>query len=123
MKFIDAMTAAYLECAAWASGGDTDPITSVPLESLDDFDFSTEAEAEAREVCRDFLVDNFDDIVETEMSAEQCGHDLLLTRDRHGAGFWDRGYREDIGARLTEAAHLLGGANAMLGDDRLIYFM
>lgn len=34
---------------------------------------------------------------------EHHGHDFLLTRDHHGAGFWDRGY-EETGDRLTDAA-------------------
>lgn len=35
------------------------------------------------------------------------GHDLALTRNGHGVGFWDRGLG-DLGDELTEAAKLLG---------------
>lgn len=40
-------------------------------------------------------------------SAEQFGHDMSLTRDGHGAGFWDRGLGE-LGDKLTEWANSLG---------------
>src|SRR6266700_7290935 len=39
-----------------------------------------------------------------------AGHDLWLTRNGHGAGFWDRDYggRDDIGEKLTAGAKKLG---------------
>lgn len=46
---------------------------------------------------------------ETAMTAEQFGHDFSLTRNRHGAGFWDRGYG-DLGDWLTIVAHAMGEA-------------
>lgn len=38
---------------------------------------------------------------------EHIGQDIALTRNHHGAGFWDRGLGA-VGVRLTEAAHNLG---------------
>ena len=32
----------------------------------------------------------------------QVGHDFLLTRNGHGAGFWDGDYEKEIGEKLTE---------------------
>ncbi len=37
-------------------------------------------------------------------AAEHFGHDFALTRNHHGAGFWDRGLG-DLGDRLTTLAH------------------
>jgi hypothetical protein len=37
----------------------------------------------------------------------QHGHDLALTRNGHGTGYWDRGYGA-TGQVLTSAAHRLG---------------
>ena len=39
-----------------------------------------------------FVRDNWDLLMRGEVEAEQCGHDIILTANRHGAGFWDRGY-------------------------------
>lgn len=50
------------------------------------------------------------------------GHDLLLTRNRTGTGFWDRDYDEALADRLTEFAQQLGEVNALLGDDGKVYF-
>lgn len=46
----------------------------------------------------------------TELSAEQMGHDFSLTRNHHGAGFWDRGLQE-LGQYLTTAAHGYGSSS------------
>jgi hypothetical protein len=48
-------------------------------------------------------------------------HDIWLTRNRHGAGFWDRGHGE-ADQMLTHCAHLLGERDVYRGDDGLIYF-
>ncbi len=52
--------------------------------------------------------------------AHQLGHDLWLTRNGHGAGFWDRGLGE-LGDRLTAHAHSLGEVDLYVGDDGQIY--
>ncbi len=51
---------------------------------------------------RSFVEDNYITLGEANVSPEQCGHDLILTANGHGAGFWDRGLGE-AGGRLTEA--------------------
>lgn len=48
----------------------------------------------------------------------QFGHDLALTRNHHGAGFWDRGLG-DAGDVLTEWAHMLGGLELFHGHDSI----
>ena len=48
-------------------------------------------------------------------------HDWVLTRNRHGAGFWDGGWAEPWGQRLTDLAHASGEISLYLGDDGLIY--
>jgi hypothetical protein len=44
------------------------------------------------------------------LTASQLGHDFCLTRNHHGAGFWDRGYGE-IGSWLTRISHAMGSHN------------
>lgn len=48
----------------------------------------------------------------------QHGHDFALTRNGHGAGFWDRGYPDAIGQALTEAAQAYGEATLFLSADQ-----
>lgn len=49
----------------------------------------------------------YETLVEHGIGPEQAGHDFALTRNHHGAGFWDRGYGE-VGDLLTTASHLFG---------------
>ncbi len=54
------------------------------------------------------------------LSNEQIGHDLLLTRNGHGAGFWSRGLGQQ-GDDLTEIAKKLREIYTYIGDDGFIY--
>lgn len=45
----------------------------------------------------------------------QHGHDFALTRNGHGAGFWDRGYGE-VGERLSDAARAYGEHHVITND-------
>jgi hypothetical protein len=51
----------------------------------------------------------------------QNGHDFWLTRNHHGAGFWDRGYTDNIGDDLTTASQKYKSLNLVLGDDQKLY--
>lgn len=48
----------------------------------------------------------------------QFGHDLALTRNHHGAGFWDRGLG-DTGDVLTEWAESLSTLHIFHGSDSI----
>ena len=52
-------------------------------------------------------------------------HDFWLTRNGHGAGFWDRKYNNDEdgtkGDTLTKIAEKFGEINLYVGDDGKIY--
>lgn len=53
---------------------------------------------------------------------ENAGHDFWLTRNRHGAGFWENDFgTEEQCEKLTEAAHAFGEFNLFVGEDGLIY--
>lgn len=85
-------------------------------------DLSGDAWESIREDVESFVIGNWADLYGRNqwMDPEQAGHDFLLTRNRHGAGFWDRGLG-DRGDRLTRNAHPYGDTNAYVGDDGLIY--
>jgi hypothetical protein len=50
-----------------------------------------------------------------------AGHDFWLTRNGHGAGYWDGDLPDAIGEPLTDAAHKMGEFNICVGDDGKIY--
>lgn len=106
---------AYLECALWSSQDeDGDPLDSVF--GIDDL--APETLRQAIEDCTAFQADNASDLEGIDPS--QAGHDFWLTRNRHGAGFWDRGLGE-VGQRLTDASHAYGEVDLYVGDDCLIW--
>ena len=51
-------------------------------------------------------------------AAQLGGHDFWLTRNGHGAGFWDRSdcLPEDAGERLTDAAEKYGEVDLTVDD-------
>lgn len=119
---IDAFTRAYIACALWlldedAPSGDWEQSghESEMLEQL-----APEALAQMREDCRSFCTDNAEALAAAG-DDEQNGHDFWLTRNHHGAGFWDRGYPDEIGDVLTDAAHKCGECNLYRCDDGRIY--
>lgn len=59
------------------------------------------------------------DILHAGQVAGYVGHDLWMTRNGHGVGFWDRPeiYGEAMAAKLTEACLAIGGRGLYLGDD------
>lgn len=69
--------------------------------------------------CESFASGNDRDLraaVQAGRPADHLGHDFALTRNGHGAGFWDRGLG-DVGDRLTSAAHAYGESNGGYGPN------
>jgi len=107
----------YVEALLW-TGTSEDPL---PLDQAGYTcaDFTEEAMRAIRRDCEDFLASQSDLIRQCEGLGEYgqlsdqwspwelAGHDLLLTRQGHGTGFWDRGLGE-LGEALSEAARAYG---------------
>lgn len=120
---VDDFTKAYIECALWSSidnqGNALDAGHSVE-------DIVTETLSQMEADCKDFqqantaLINEAKTIRSTYDTAK-AGHDFWLTRNGHGAGFWDRGL-EDVGDKLTEAAKVYGHQDLWIGEwDGLIH--
>jgi hypothetical protein len=114
---LDSFTRAYAVCALWSSHDDN----GEPLDSNHDLsDIAPDTLARMVRDCRRFRDEN-PTMLTRAGSDEQNGHDFWLTRNRHGAGFWDRGYPEIVGTVLTKAAHEFGEVDLHVGDDELIH--
>ena len=111
---LDDMTNGYLEALLWTSYANEDGQNFLDLGYvIDDIPKAT----------RDGVRDMLKDVVTRHPLAvrlygverkgscaivwDHFGYDFLLTRDRHGAGFWDRGLGE-LGEHLSQIACLLG---------------
>lgn len=56
-----------------------------------------------------------------EINSGRAGSDFFLTRNRHGAGFWDGDWDEPHGKVLTDCAHAYGTFELYEGDDGKVY--
>jgi hypothetical protein len=125
MPDLDEFTRAYIEAALWSTNDDYEE----PLDTNYDIDdIAPDALATIIADCQKFQAGNEADLAlaydlypQRDWSPEsQAGHDFWLTRNRHGAGFWDRGISE-VGDRLTDASHECGEVFLYIGDDGAIY--
>lgn len=103
----------YITALLWSETTDD----GYPLDSTD-YELSQAAINTAEGDCESFLEVHAALIAELPdwYTAEQLGHDFLLTRNGHGAGFWDRGLGE-LGQQLTAAAQSYGTIHAFINDD------
>ena len=114
---LDKFTYAYCECALWSTH-DYNEEDSEGIEMLDANygieDISNECLAQMAADCADFRANNEDLEAAYARNDEhfyygpaQAGYDFWLTREGHGAGFWDRGLGE-VGERLSALARPYG---------------
>lgn len=108
----------FIACALWSSTAED----GSPLD--DNFgadNIAPETVQHMRDDCAAFFFANRRDLRATGATMEQHAHDYWLTRNGHGAGFWDRGYKNGLGERLTGAAHADGSFELMECADGWIY--
>jgi hypothetical protein len=135
----DSFTLAYADCMLWA---ETDADGEALDIRYDINDFSDEAWQTIVDDCAEFQATNaellnaacytdwFHPGDDTEKPKgwtrdwdypiESAGHDYWLTRNGHGAGFWDRGIGE-LGDKLTIAAKSNGSRDIYIGDDNKLH--
>ena len=114
-----------IECALWTGTkyGPRNEVGDAEIlsEDLRGTDVPADVEQAIRQDVEDFVLANSTDCVayveqrgkdaiaeydgqtRTDWAAECIGHDFMLTRNGHGAGFWDRGLGE-LGDRLSKAS-------------------
>jgi hypothetical protein len=118
---------AYVRCALWSSSHYPDETSEpVPFDDVD-ADFAPEALDQMNRDLSDFMEEAHEILEDYEdegigMSDDSIAHDFWLTRNGHGAGFWDRGLGE-AGDRLTQAAKAWGSCDLYVGDDGQIYIV
>ena len=115
--FIDS----YIECALWSSTDNADDSGGAPLyNNYDESDLHSSARDSMEKECRAFIEEDIKTGWMHGLDPGQCGHDFWLTKNHHGAGFWDRGYGK-IGDDLTKRAEVWGSQDIYIGDDGKLY--
>lgn len=132
---LDRFIAAYVECALWSSieGEDDTPMD----QNYDADDIAESSLVSIRLDCAQFVreqgeVLDYVDEHDPKDAYVQAGHDFWLTRNGHGAGFWDgdwsinlpatdAGFVAQAGDVLTTAAKNFGACDLYVGDDGKVY--
>lgn len=121
---LDEFTAHYIKTALWSStyGDDND---DTPMDdTYGPEHLSPEALDKMKSDCAKFQMENSAVLEALGMDGHEYdtfGHDFWLTRNGHGAGFWDGDYPDDIGEALTKASQAFGECSLYIGDDGRIY--
>lgn len=119
---------AFIEAELWvgmAHTRDSDPDTFPADDYVDRDDLPQSVTGEMEAMARDFVALVESDVSETHVAqyveavggdVSHFGHDFALTRQGHGAGFWDRGAGE-AGDTLTHWAHTYRGEGLFVDID------
>lgn len=134
MYDVDEVLPHYIATALWSSMDESDENGGDPMDqNYTPEDLAPETRETMRDEVADFLAGIererpgvYDAMAETLWSDPgQVGHDFWLTRNHHGAGFWDRYYGDqpaaELGDYLTKCAHPYGSVDLYVGDDGKIY--
>lgn len=127
---LEQFTQAYIECALWSSNDEFTPQGGEPLSNtytVNDLDHKLLKQM--HDDCRAYLSENHL-LIEYEIERQNnplrpltmghAGHDFWLTRNGHGAGFWD-GDWPHYGDTLTEACKKFPQVDLYQGGDGRIY--
>jgi len=106
--------AAVVECANWA---DCSPDSEIHGAS-----WSVELHDRLKADCFSFWcrMHYYIDNEKGNKTPDQAGHDFWLTRQGHGAGFWDGGW-QNYGELLTSLSKAYGALELYEGEDGLIH--
>lgn len=129
---LDEFTTAYVECALWSS---TDDDGDALERDYQLHNIAEDTLAVMVSDCQDFQQLFGEGYIDHDPS--QAGHDFWLTRNGHGAGFWDgdwsqpyeqykgpnppTGAYETVGDYLTAMSKPYGEFNLYVGDDGMIH--
>jgi len=119
----------YLVTMLWSSTDESDESGGNPLDdNYSVSDISDESFVQARAACESFLSKYGEVIERAELSRNSdgskmfsAGHDFWLTRNGHGAGFWDGDWSEPEATVLTKGCKEFGEAHPYVGDDGKVY--
>ena len=107
----------YIDAMVWAN---VCPAKDGIETEADGSELSDQAVKILTDQADDFLDETTVPLIERACEVEgydygHAGHDFALTRNHHGAGFWDRGLPDTVGEDLTEIAHGYGDAYIFAG--------
>lgn len=126
-NYLNRMSGAYLDAADWTDLHEDMVDSEEGKRAIRDchgwdesaFDGATAACRDMLDKVEDALGIDWHGLQEIGWGPEQMGRDLWLTRNGHGAGYWDRG--RPYGDELSDIAKGMGESYAIVGDDLMAY--
>jgi hypothetical protein len=114
---VDEFLSDYIAAALFSSTGmgTPDSDSSLQQQGFQADDLDAETRCQMQKDCLSFIQSHWMRIPLDK--AHQAGADFWLTRNRHGAGFWDGDWPEADGKALTEASHGYGSLDLFVNDD------
>ena len=113
---LDDFTRSYIETALWSTTDASDDSGGDHLDANYGLgDLSGESVDKMQADCLKFQAYNANAL--EPFDASTAGHDFWLTRNGHGAGFWDGDYSEPQAAQLTASSKYFGECYIVVGDD------
>ena len=110
----------YLVTALWSS---TDEEGEALDKEHDVKDIDESFVRQSKEDCQKFMREVKSELGDINLDDSNVGHDFWLTRNGHGAGFWDGDYEEEVGEFLTKISKKFKEVNIYAEDDGKIYSM
>ena len=120
---VETMLRAYIDCALWSTNDESDESGGIPLDATYTADDIAPGTLERMRQDVELFYRNNSEQIHTWQGVDapaQAGYDFWLTRNGHGAGFWESEWGNP-GAILDKAAKAFGEADLYVGDDGLIY--
>lgn len=115
IRYAATMAAHYTEAVYFTdSGEEDDPVTP-------DTVLSEEAAGQIARDCRGFVQVAWPLLIVGGWPADQAGHDLWMTRNGYGVGFWDR-KQYKYGDELSEICRAFGESHVYTGEDGRAHF-
>jgi hypothetical protein len=113
----DPFFSSYFEAALWASTDDD----GEPLDrNYDVEDFTRDALTTLLDaVVRFYAMPGVSAAITSGLGPDRAGHDFWLTREGHGAGFWDGDWPEPAATILTDAARKIGPADLYVYNGKI----
>lgn len=119
MTHYEEMTRAYIEAIYFTDTGDSE-------QASPEAELTALCRAQCYIDCRNFMLalERHPGVQSSLLEVSRLGHDLWLTRNGHGAGFWDRPevYGKDMDGGnladwLTAMAHAMGSHDAEFEEE------
>jgi hypothetical protein len=115
--YLPRMLDSYLKVSIWTSNDDEDNsiADNYTIKDLDK-NFIKKSEKD----CKEFLSKVEDVVIQEYIDATTLGHDFWLTRNHHGAGFFDRTYSKENEKTLTKEAQKFKEVNLYVENGKVL---